>query len=104
MGPVSSVIKDACRQRPSVSEAEPQLHASTFDGVVPLSPRADAGAPVYDVRPCIQNVGQQAIAREGRRELRSGAVASFQPRTGTAARAKEVHLQRSCTDIRMSGS
>ena len=47
VGPVSSVIKDACRRRPSVSEAEPQLHASIFDGVVPLSPRADAGAPVY---------------------------------------------------------
>ena len=85
MGPVSGVIMNAGRRCPSVSEAEPQLHASIFGEVVPLSPRADAGAPVYDERHCIQNVGQQMIARDGRRELLSGAVALFQPQTAHCA-------------------
>ena len=89
MGPGSSVVRNAGRRRPSASEAEPQLHASIFDEVVPLGPRADAGASIYDERHCIQNAGQQMIARDGRRELRSGAVALFQPQT--AAQAKEVH-------------
>ena len=90
MGSVSSVIRDASRQ--PLSEAGPQLHAAIFDEVVPLGPRADAGAPIYDERHCIQKVGQQMIARDGRRELRSGAVALFQPQT--AAQAKEVHLEQ----------
>ena len=85
---------NAGRRLPSVFEAEPQLHVSIFDEVVPLSdcPRADAGAPIYDERHCIRNVGQQMIARDGRRELRSGAAALFQPQT--AAQAKEVHLHQ----------
>ena len=40
MGPASSVVRDAGRRRPSVSEAEPELHDSIFDEEVPLSPRA----------------------------------------------------------------
>ena len=41
---------NADRRLPSVFEAEPQLHASIFDEVVPLCLRADAGAPIYDER------------------------------------------------------
>ena len=53
MGPVSGVVRNAGRRLPSVFEAEPQLHASIFDEVVSLGPRADAGAPIYDERHCI---------------------------------------------------
>ena len=56
---------NAGRRLPSVFEAEPQLHASIFDEVVPLGLRADTGAPIYDERHCIQNAGQQMIALDG---------------------------------------